>query len=726
MNNIFWFKEISDSYLDKAGRKAVSISKIFNKSLPVPNGFCVSSDFFNRFQEETKIKERIQEILSRLDLTDLNSLYIVSEKIQDLIINTNMPAILKYEIITAYENMSVNIDVYRTASKQALEIIKAGREIPTVVIRPSLINEEVNHQPNILNVKGKEEVVKAIQRCWSFMFTPNSLNLKLKNKLPLDFCEICVIVQKMIDSEKSGIIYTSNLEQKNKDEIIIEACFGQSEVLSTGAVIPDKYIIDKNSLIIREKILNTQPFMLIKDENIGKNVKKNLFNANEQKLSDDEIKNISSFALEIENLYNHPQEIEFALTKDKIFILQSKPLMFQISEHIEDQLDEELKEENILARGLNASLGIGTGYANIITDESDLNNIQENQVLVLKSSDLVNLNLIDTERLRKVSGIITDNDTIDSSLAKLSREFGIPCIVSAANSTTVLKQKQLITIDANTGIVYEDHALEKRPGRGIDYYDTATDAKVLIDDIQKIKPDSDRNSGIGLLKINLDYFNYDKEFLINYIANEISARIDYFRDKPVWYYARYSSDNLDLLKTQFESLKRLQDKGVTNIGVALGNVTDVSSLKKIKDIFREINLEPLEEIELGIIIDTPASSILIKEICEEGLDFIIIDLEKLTSMTLNVENGENYNEFHPAVLRQITNIVKTCRRNDTETSVIGKQISEPEFIELLIKNGVESIICSVDNVNETKNKIAKTERKLILNKVREEYHSQQL
>jgi len=116
----------------------------------------------------------------------------------------------------------------------------------------------------------------------------------------------------------------------------------------------------------------------------------------------------------------------------------------------------------------------------------------------------------------------------------------------------------------------------------------------------------------------------------------------------------------------------------------------------------------------------------IKEICEEEIDFVIIDLEKLTNMTLNVENGENYNEFHPAVLRQITNIVKTCRRHDTETSVIGKQIYEPEFIELLIKNGIDSIICGVEDVNETKNKIAKSERKLILNKVREEYHSKQL
>ena len=92
---------------------------------------------------------------------------------------------------------------------------------------------------------------------------------------------------------------------------------------------------------------------------------------------------------------------------------------------------------------------------------------------------------------------------------------------------------------------------------------------------------------------------------------------------------------------------------------------------------------------------------------------------------MNTNNEKLYNEYHPAVLRQISNIVKTCRRISIETSVIGKQISEPEFIEFLIKNGVDSITCEIDNVDETKKKIAKAEKKLILKAVRDEYHSQQ-
>jgi len=143
---------------------------------------------------------------------------------------------------------------------------------------------------------------------------------------------------------------------------------------------------------------------------------------------------------------------------------------------------------------------------------------------------------------------------------------------------------------------------------------------------------------------------------------------------------------------------------------------------------KEINLEPLEEIEFGIIIDTPASSILIEELCKEQVDFVIIDLVKLTNAILDTSNEQQdrYNEFHPALVKQVSNIIKTCRKFNIETSIIGMKITEPEFIELLVKQGVDSIMCFVDCINETRNKISKSEKKIILKAVREEVKLQNI
>ncbi len=720
MTNVLWFKEISDLNLNQVGNKALSISKIFNNNIPVPNGFCIPYEVFDSFQEETKIKAKIEEILSSLDINNLNSLYTTSEKIQNLVINANMPIKLKQQIIESYENINVDIDVYKMAGKNALEIIKAGRESTYVAVRTSPLNSSLNHQPNALNIKGKEELIKTIQKCWASMFSANSLNMKIKNKIPLTDARTAIIIQKMIDAEKSGIVYTSNPDY-NKNEIVIEACLGQGEVITTGSIIPDKYTINKTTKEVIEKSINKQDFMLTKDDNIGKNIKRNLFNNEEQKITDMEINKVVSYALQIENIYKHPQEIEFCINKDKVFFLQSKPIINIYAKEYTDEIEEELskKEQRILVRGLNASLGLRSGYVNIIKNNEELENLKENQILVIKSCNYINLNLLDSNKLKKLSGVVTDNDNLDSPLARIARDFGIPCIVSTTDSTRILKNDQFVTIDGNTGVIYEE--IEKKHGdKLIDYYNTATEIKVIIDNKEEIMPDSERNDGVGLLKINLDdfYLTIEKEELIDQISKEIESEISFFKNKPIWYYLQ-NINNENILDVQLKSIKKLQDKGINNIGVAIPSITEISQIKVMKQKIKEINIEPLEEIDFGIVIDTPASSILIKEFCDEQIDFIVIDLVKLTAATLNInENDEKYNENHLSVLKQISNITKTCRKLNIETSIIGRTIFEPEFVEFLVKNGVDSLICNIKSVNEAKNKIAKSEKRLILNVVR--------
>ncbi|MBI2671580.1 hypothetical protein HYX16_01470 [Candidatus Woesearchaeota archaeon] len=593
MNNILWLKEISDIDLDKVGNRAIIISKISRNDIPVLNGFCIPKEFFISFLEETNIKDEINKALNGLNVNEINSLYSVSEKIQNLIMKSEMPLNLRAEIKEAYENINVDKDVYKTAGRQTLEIIRSGRGTPDVVVKTSCPNNNLP-QIKIINVRGKEDLMQSIKKCWASLFTANCLKQKSNNNIELEYNLISVMVQKMIDSDKSGMIRTINTEKDNDDKIIIEACLGDVETITTGSITPDKYTLNKENLELVEKIINKQDFMIVRDDALGKNIKRSIFDGGKQKLTEEEINRLGLYALRIEKLYENPQDIEFCISKDKIFILDCKPIEINLSKNIVKQ------EENI-----------------------------------------------------------TNNQLTD-------------------------------------------------------YYDTATEVKVIIKDEENIIPDIERNDGIGLLKIEVNEDNAEK------IMKDIETRILYFKNKPIWYYLNYSLENVDFLNVQFEAIKRLHDKGFTNIGIAIPNITDVSQIKRIKDMLKEIKLEPLEEIELGIIIDSPASSILIEEICEEGIDFIMIDMEKLTTTILNINNKKYYNEYHPAVLKQLSSIIKTCRKQNIETSAFGGNISDPELIDLLVKKGIDSIICEANSITETRNSIAKTEKKIILRRVAKE------
>jgi len=593
MNNILWLKDISDSDIEAVGIRAATISKICSNDIPVSNGFCIPNKFFISFLEETNIKEEISRILNELNINEINSLYSVSEKIQGLIMKSEMPFKIASQIREAYENINVDKDVYKTAGKQTLEIIRSGRGTPDVAIKSSC--QEINiPQIKIINIRGREDLIQATKKCWASLFTANCLKQKIKNSLNPSYSLISVIVQKMVDSEKSGIIRTINNEKNNWKEMEIESCLGDIEAITTGSIIPDKYIISKDNLEVLEKNVNKQDFMIIRDDNLGKNIKRNIFDGEKQKLTEEEINKICLYALKIEKIYGTPQDIEFCISRDKIFISECKPIK--------------------------------------INQETRIEKIGENSKKSIHS----------------------------------------------------------------------------------DYYDNITEVKVIIKDEENIIPDVERNDGIGLLKVEV------KDDNAELITKEIETRMLYFKNKPAWYYLDYSLENISFLSAQFEAIKKLHDRGFTNIGIAVPNITDVSQIKKIKEQLKEIKLEPLEEIEFGVIIDSPASSILIEEICEEGIDFIIIDLEKLTATILNINNRNYYNERHPAVIKQLSSIIKTCRKQNIETSIFGGKVSDPELIELLVKRGIDSIICEADSVTETRNSIAKAEKKIILRRAAKE------
>lgn len=142
-------------------------------------------------------------------------------------------------------------------------------------------------------------------------------------------------------------------------------------------------------------------------------------------------------------------------------------------------------------------------------------------------------------------------------------------------------------------------------------------------------------------------------------------------------------------------------------------------------ILREVGLEPQENIDFGIMVETPAAVQIIKEICEEGIDFVSFGTNDLTQFTLALDrNNENvanlYDEMHPAVLRQIKYVIDVCREYNVETSICGQAGSNPEMAEFLVRAGIDSISANADAVHKIRNIVAKVEKKILLDVARKD------
>ncbi|MEM4266761.1 MAG: PEP/pyruvate-binding domain-containing protein, partial [Candidatus Nanoarchaeia archaeon] len=333
MADIAWFKELSKKDVPLVGGKGANLGEMYNAGLPIPPGFAVTSEAFQKFIQGTKIDKQIFQILDNTNVDENDELDAASAKIKSIIMNTPMHQDLKEEIKEAYENLNVDEEVVK-AGGQALDIIKSGREQVFVAVRSSATAEDLpsasfaGQQETFLNIRGVNKLLEAVQKCWASLYTPRAIYYRVKNNFPHEKVLISVIVQKMVMSEKSGVMFSINPATNNENEIMIEAGWGLGEAVVSGAISPDQYIVDKQTLELKEKMIREQTWMYDLDTNLGYTVKRDIpeYKKKKQKLNETEIKRLSELAIKIEEHYGAPQDIEYAIEGNQIFIVQSRPV----------------------------------------------------------------------------------------------------------------------------------------------------------------------------------------------------------------------------------------------------------------------------------------------------------------------------------------------------------------------------------------------------------------
>lgn len=484
MKNIMWFNEIRKSNLAEVGGKGANLGEMAANGFPVPTGFVVTSGAYFVYINHNKIGDVIKEMTSDLDVENTDELAKASERIKLRVLSGEIPQQLRQEIINAYRAM-----------------IKDGRE-PYVAVRSSATAEDLpeasfaGQQETYLNIKGAESVVQAVKECWASLFGARSIYYRTTNKFDHMKVGLAAVVQQMVQSEKAGVMFSVDPVSQDRTEVAIEGAYGLGEIVVSGSVTPDRYVVDKNSLQIKVKDVAKQTWMIAKvnESNANVNVREEM--QERQKITDQQIIELAKLAKRIEQHYGKPQDMEWAVADGRIYIVQSRPITTLKPENMVvsgaeqkpaatskpmvasavaavasavtavakavpmAQAEQKKTEtgggkvaeaaEKILARGLGSAPGVGKGKVVILSGPKEIGKVQKGDILVteMTTPDFV-------PAMKKASAIVTNSGGMTCHAAIVSREMGIPCIVGTKNGTTALKEGQFVTVDASRGIVYE-------------------------------------------------------------------------------------------------------------------------------------------------------------------------------------------------------------------------------------------------------------------------------
>ncbi|HIP34977.1 MAG TPA: phosphoenolpyruvate synthase, partial [Methanothermococcus okinawensis] len=288
MKLIAWLDELSNRDVDIAGGKGASLGEMWNAGLPVPPAFIVTAEAYRYFIRETKLDKKIREILKDVDVNNPEELNKKSEEIRKLILDAKMPKDLEIIIIESYNRLCE----------------ESGEEEVFVAVRSSATAEDLpdasfaGQQETYLNIKGAENVVKAVQRCFASLFTPRAIFYREQKGFDHFKVALAVVVQKMVNSEKAGVLFTVNPINQNYEEMVIEGAWGLGEGVVSGVVTPDTYIIDKKTLTPKSISVARKDVMFIRDEKGETKKVETPEDLREKRvLSDEELKKLAEMGL---------------------------------------------------------------------------------------------------------------------------------------------------------------------------------------------------------------------------------------------------------------------------------------------------------------------------------------------------------------------------------------------------------------------------------------------
>jgi len=439
-----------------AGGKGANLGELTAAGLPVPDGFVVGAPAYAAFCGETGLRERLAGLLDSVDVEDTGALQAAAAAARDLFEETPIPEPLRREIRSRYEQLAGGDGA-------------GGDPIP-VAVRSSATAEDTAEtsfagmNETYLNVRGADAVIDAVRRCWRSLFGARTIYYRGVNGFAQADMDIAVVVQRQVNSTRAGVMFTVNPATGERGELVIEGSFGLGEAVVSGSVSPDRYIVEKATLAIRRREVHRKD-LLIEYAPGGGTAQRALSEeeALAPVLSDEEVVAVADLGRRIEEHYGSPQDTEWAFDPDgALWMLQSRPITTLHDEAPSSKGVERAQAQSVLLRGLGGAPGSAAGAARVLSSLADAASLGDGDVLVthMTSPDWLPL-------MRRAAAIVTDSGGMTCHAAIVSRELGIPCVVGTGEATRVLRDGELVTVDATRGVVLEGvEDLDRGPPAG--------------------------------------------------------------------------------------------------------------------------------------------------------------------------------------------------------------------------------------------------------------------